>query len=50
MYEFGSLGKGPGQFDLVHGVAIDQKHRIYVADRTNNRIQVFTEKGQFIEE
>ncbi len=50
MYEFGSLGKGPGQFDLVHGVAIDQQHRIYVADRTNNRIQVFTEKGQFIEE
>ena len=50
MYEFGSLGKGPGQFDLVHGVAIDQNHRIYVADRTNNRIQVFTEKGQYIEE
>ena len=48
--EFGSLGKGPGQFDLVHGVAIDQNHRIYVADRTNNRIQVFTEEGKFIEE
>lgn len=50
LYEFGSQGTGPGQFDLVHGVAIDQNHRIYVADRNNNRIQVFTEKGEFIEE
>jgi hypothetical protein len=48
--EFGSLGSGPGQFDLVHGVAIDREHRIYVSDRDNNRIQVFTEKGEFIEE
>jgi hypothetical protein len=50
MSEFGSLGTGPGQFDLVHGVAIDRNHRIYVGDRTNNRIQVFTEQGEFIEE
>jgi sugar lactone lactonase YvrE len=50
MSEFGELGTGPGQFDLVHGVAIDRNHRIYVGDRTNNRIQVFTEQGEFIEE
>jgi DNA-binding beta-propeller fold protein YncE len=48
--EFGSLGSGPGQFDLVHGVAVDRDLRIYVADRTNNRIQVFTPDGEFIEE
>jgi peptidylamidoglycolate lyase len=48
--EFGSLGTGPGQFDLVHGVAVDRALRIYVADRTNNRIQVFTPGGEFIEE
>ena len=48
--EFGELGTGPGQFDLVHGVAVDRNHRIYVGDRTNNRIQVFTEQGEFIEE
>jgi len=50
LMEFGALGDGPGQFDLVHGVAIDRDHRIYVGDRTNNRIQVFSEEGEFIEE
>jgi DNA-binding beta-propeller fold protein YncE len=34
----------------VHGVAVDRNRRIYVADRTNNRIQVFTENGEYIEE
>ncbi|MDR0786444.1 MAG: 6-bladed beta-propeller [Gemmatimonadota bacterium] len=48
--EFGSVGSGPGQFDLVHGVAMDRAHRIYVVDRNNSRIQVFTEAGDFIEE
>ena len=50
LMEWGALGSGPGQFDLVHGVAVDRERRIYVADRTNNRIQVFTENGKFIEE
>ncbi|MBI4520694.1 MAG: hypothetical protein HY701_07635 [Gemmatimonadetes bacterium] len=48
--QFGSVGSGAGQFDLVHGVAVDRDHRIYVSDRDNNRIQVFTENGEFIEE
>ena len=48
--EFGSVGSGPGQFDLIHGVAVDRDRRIYTADRSNDRIQVFTEDGEFIEE
>ena len=48
--EWGELGSGPGQFDLVHGLAVDRDLRVYVADRSNNRIQVFTEEGEFIEE
>ncbi len=48
--EFGSVGSGPGQFDLVHGVAVDRDRRIYTADRNNNRIQVFSENGELIEE
>lgn len=48
--EWGELGSGPGQFDLVHGLAVDRDRRVYVADRSNNRIQIFTEDGDFIEE
>ena len=54
--QFGSVdptpevGGAPGTFDLIHGVAVDRDRRIYVADRNNNRIQVFTEAGEFIEE
>ena len=48
--DFGTPGKGPGQFDLVHGVAVDKQHRIYVSDRDNNRIQIFQEDGTLIEE
>ena len=48
--EFGSVGSGPGQFDLVHGVAVDRDRRIYVVDRRNSRVQVFTEDGEYIEE
>ncbi len=48
--EFGSLGDGPGEFDLLHGLAVDRDRRIYVGDRSNDRIQVFSEDGEFIEE
>ena len=50
LFEWGELGTGPGQFDLVHGLAIDRDRRVYVADRSNDRIQLFTEDGKFIEE
>ncbi len=45
---FGELGTGPGQFSLPHAIARDSKGRIYVADRNNSRVQVFTEKGELI--
>lgn len=34
----------------VHGVAISHDRRVYVADRVNNRVQVFQTDGTFIEE
>jgi peptidylamidoglycolate lyase len=46
--KWGSKGTGEGQFDLVHDVAVDQQGRIYVADRNNERIQVFSEEGKFL--
>jgi streptogramin lyase len=47
---WGSLGKGPGQFDTPHGIAVSPKDEIYVADRGNRRIQVFDPSGKYIRE
>ena len=46
--DWGERGSAPGQFDLPHGIARDAGGRLYVADRTNGRIQVFDADGQFL--
>jgi DNA-binding beta-propeller fold protein YncE len=48
--EWGSRGSGPGQFDLVHGIAIGPDRNIYVADRENGRLQWFDLQGSFLGE
>jgi len=48
LFSWGEPGNGPGQFELVHSVW-EHKGRVYVADRANNRIQIFTPQGEFIE-
>ncbi|MBM3814305.1 MAG: hypothetical protein FJW20_21985 [Acidimicrobiia bacterium] len=45
---WGSKGKGDAQFAAAHGLAIDAKDRIYVADRGNNRVQVFELSGKHV--
>ena len=45
-----AIGGPPGAFDLMHGIAVDGVGRIYVGDRRNNRVQVFTPEGEFVEE
>jgi DNA-binding beta-propeller fold protein YncE len=42
--------RGSEQFNIVHGVAIANDGLVYVSDRVNNRIQVFTLEGKFIKE
>jgi DNA-binding beta-propeller fold protein YncE len=45
---WGEPGKGgPNQFHLPHSLVIDQDGTIYVCDRENNRIQVFSADGEF---
>ena len=46
---FGGLGIGLGRFDVPHALAMDSKGRIFIADRYNNRIQVFSQDGQLID-
>lgn len=49
-FQWGIKGSGAGEFDLPHGLALDGAGRLYVADRTNSRIQVFDREGSFITE
>ena len=39
--------QGPPQFGTVHGVEVSNDGLVYVADRNNSRIQVFTNDGAF---
>jgi len=48
--EFGRKGTGPVEFDQPHGLAFDAKGRLFVADRSNNRIQILDRDGRFLEE
>lgn len=46
---WGTPGKSaPGEFHLPHSVWIDGQGTVYVCDRENNRIQVFTATGQYL--
>lgn len=45
---WGEPGAEPGQFRLPHGVWIDSKGRVLVADRENDRIQVFDQEGRLL--
>ena len=44
---FGSFGTGKGQFQRPSGVAW-REGKVYVADAVNNRVQVFTDGGEFV--
>ncbi len=45
---WGEPGTGPGQFNLVHGVAVAADGRVFVADRENDRIQIFGPDGTYL--
>ena len=44
---WGDRGKGPGQFHTPHSIAVDARGLVYVADRSNRRVQVFDGEGNF---
>ena len=46
---WGTPGKqAPGEFHLPHSLWVDRQGTVYVCDRENSRIQVFTAWGKFI--
>jgi hypothetical protein len=47
---WGEVGSGPGQFRLPHGVCLTPDGRLLVADRENDRIQIFRTDGSYLGE
>jgi len=47
---WGKHGSAAGEFEVPHGLAFDSRGRLFVADRGNNRIQIFDQDGRFLEE
>ncbi|MBI3413716.1 MAG: hypothetical protein HY043_00115 [Verrucomicrobia bacterium] len=50
LFSWGATGNGPGQFHVPHGIAVDRHGSVFVADRENTRIQVFSPAGKFLRE
>jgi DNA-binding beta-propeller fold protein YncE len=49
LMSWGRKGTGPGEFDQPHALAMDSQGRLFVADRGNNRLQIFTQGGQLLD-
>ena len=46
---WGVKGSAPGQLDGPSGLAFDPNDNLYVVDSRNNRVQLFTKDGQFLD-
>ena len=46
---WGEPGTGPAQFNLPHGIGISPDGRVFVTDRENDRIQIYTLDGQIMD-
>jgi DNA-binding beta-propeller fold protein YncE len=47
LLSWGESGTDEGQFSVPHGIATDRDGWVYVADRENQRIQIFDSNGSF---
>ena len=47
---WGTPGQGPGEFFLPHGIAVHTDGRVFVCDRENDRIQIFSPDGEYLSE
>jgi DNA-binding beta-propeller fold protein YncE len=45
---WGAFGTDAGEFKYPHALAMDSEGRLFVGDRYNNRIQIFTQEGQHL--
>ena len=47
-HSWGEPGDGPGQFNLPHSVWVHTDGRVFVCDRENDRIQIFSPDGELL--
>lgn len=45
---WGRPGSGPGEFTTPHSVWLDRSNRVLVADRENDRVQLFGRDGEYL--
>jgi DNA-binding beta-propeller fold protein YncE len=48
-FSWGEPGTAPVQFNLPHGIGLDRRGRVLVADRENDRVQIFDQDGHLLE-
>jgi streptogramin lyase len=48
-FSWGEPGTAPVQFNLPHGIWLDRRGRVLVADRENDRVQIFDQDGNLLE-
>jgi DNA-binding beta-propeller fold protein YncE len=48
LQSWGAPGRGVGEFHIPHGIAVDSDGRVMVADRENDRIQLFSPDGEYL--
>jgi sugar lactone lactonase YvrE len=46
---WGTWGKGTGELDQPHALAMDSKGRLFVGDRGNNRIVIYDQDGKILD-
>lgn len=46
---WGQWGKGPGDLDQPHALAMDSRGRLFVGDRGNDRIKIFDQEGKLLD-
>ena len=46
---WGQRGSGPDDLDQPHGLAMDSKGRLFVGDRSNNRVKIYSQDGKLLD-
>jgi DNA-binding beta-propeller fold protein YncE len=47
---WGKKGSRPDEIDIPHAIAMDSRGRLFLGDRNNNRIQIFDQEGNYIDQ